>query len=86
LWIYWHVLTPAFRASLPKFHCHSPPRAIAIVWVTVSIPMESWMRALADFPSTHRWPAEHLDRLQLYSLPTPNGVKVSIMLEEIRLP
>ena len=44
------------------------------------------MRALADFPITHRWPAEHPDRLQLYSLPTPNGVKVSIMLEEIGLP
>src|SRR6185436_2000804 len=33
-----------------------------------------------------RWPAKHPDRLQLYSLPTPNGVKVSIMLEEIGLP
>ena len=31
-----------------------------------------------------RWPAKHPDRLQLYSLPTPNGVKVSIMLEETR--
>ncbi len=33
-----------------------------------------------------RWPAHHPDRLQLYSLNTPNGVKVSIMLEEIGLP
>jgi GST-like protein len=44
------------------------------------------MTALADFPITKRWPAQHPDRLQLYSLPTPNGVKVSIMLEEIGLP
>lgn len=40
----------------------------------------------ALFPITTRWPAQHPDRLQLYSLPTPNGVKVSIMLEEIGLP
>jgi GST-like protein len=44
------------------------------------------MTALADFPITQRWPAQHPDRLQLYGLPTPNGVKVSIMLEEIGLP
>jgi GSH-dependent disulfide-bond oxidoreductase len=41
---------------------------------------------LSKFPITRRWPAAHPDRLQLYSLPTPNGVKVSIMLEEIGLP
>ena len=41
---------------------------------------------LSSFPITKRWPAQHPDRLQLYSLPTPNGVKVSIMLEEISLP
>ena len=41
---------------------------------------------LSDFPITRRWPAEHPDRLQLYSLNTPNGVKVSIMLEETGLP
>jgi GST-like protein len=41
---------------------------------------------LSTFPITRRWPAAHPDRLQLYSLPTPNGVKVSIMLEEIGLP
>jgi len=41
---------------------------------------------LAAFPITQRWPAKHPDRLQLYGLPTPNGVKVSIMLEEIGLP
>ncbi|RIA37139.1 GST-like protein [Hephaestia caeni] len=44
------------------------------------------MDPLADFPITCRWPAEHPDRLQLYSLNTPNGVKVSIMLEETGLP
>jgi len=44
------------------------------------------MPSLSSLPITSRWPAAHPDRLQLYSLPTPNGVKVSIMLEEIRLP
>ena len=43
------------------------------------------MPDLSAFPITARWPAKHPDRLQLYSLPTPNGVKVSIMLEEIGL-
>ncbi|UWU72232.1 glutathione S-transferase family protein [Bradyrhizobium sp. NC92] len=44
------------------------------------------MSDLSVFPITKRWPAKHPERLQLYSLPTPNGVKVSIMLEEIGLP
>ena len=44
------------------------------------------MADLSDFPITKLWPAKHPDRLQLYSLPTPNGVKVSIMLEETGLP
>ena len=44
------------------------------------------MTDLSSFPITRKWPAQHPDRLQLYSLPTPNGVKVSIMLEEIGLP
>jgi GSH-dependent disulfide-bond oxidoreductase len=43
------------------------------------------MSDLSAFPITKRWPAQYPDRLQLYSLPTPNGVKVSIMLEEIGL-
>jgi GST-like protein len=43
-------------------------------------------RSLADFPVTRKWPAKHPDRIQLYSLPTPNGVKVSIALEELVLP
>jgi len=44
------------------------------------------MADLSAFPITQRWPAAHPDRLQLYSLNTPNGVKASIMLEEIGLP
>jgi GST-like protein len=40
---------------------------------------------LSTFAITRRWPAEHPDRLQLYSIPTPNGVKVSILLEETGL-
>jgi len=41
---------------------------------------------LAQFPIARKWPPQHPERLQLYSLPTPNGVKVSIMLEETGLP
>jgi GST-like protein len=44
------------------------------------------MADLSAFPITRRWPAQHPERLQLYSLPTPNGVKVSIALEELGLP
>jgi len=44
------------------------------------------MTDLSRFPITGKWPAQHPDRLQLYSLPTPNGVKVSIFLEEVGLP
>lgn len=44
------------------------------------------MADLSRFPITGRWPAKHPDRLQLYSLPTPNGVKVSIALEEMGVP
>jgi GSH-dependent disulfide-bond oxidoreductase len=44
------------------------------------------MADLSAFPITTRWPANNPDILQLYSLPTPNGVKASIMLEEIGLP
>ncbi|MDG9931251.1 MULTISPECIES: glutathione S-transferase N-terminal domain-containing protein [unclassified Pseudomonas] len=43
------------------------------------------MPDLSAFPITGKWPATRPDRLQLYSLPTPNGVKVSIMLEETGL-
>ena len=44
------------------------------------------MSDLSTYPITTRWPAKHPEKLQLYSLPTPNGVKVSIMLEEVGLP
>lgn len=44
------------------------------------------MTGLCAFPITQQWPAQHPDRLQLYSMPTPNGVKIPIMLEEIGLP
>src|SRR5436309_13521330 len=43
------------------------------------------MSDLSAFPISKRWPAKHPELLQLYSLPTPNGLKVSIMLEEIGL-
>jgi len=44
------------------------------------------MTDLSAFAITRKWPAQFPTRLQLYSLPTPNGVKVSIMLEETGLP
>jgi GST-like protein len=43
------------------------------------------MTDLSAFPISGKWPAQHPERIQLYSLPTPNGVKVSIMLEECGL-
>jgi len=46
----------------------------------------TYMTDLSRFPITQKWPAVHPDRIQLYSLPTPNGVKVSAMLEETGLP
>ncbi len=44
------------------------------------------MNDLSAFPITRKWPAQHPERIQLYSLPTPNGIKVSVMLEETGLP
>ena len=44
------------------------------------------MTTLSDFPITNRWPAKNPDVIQLYSFPTPNGVKASIALEELGLP
>jgi len=44
------------------------------------------MMTLTDFPITKRWPPQNPEAIQLYSFPTPNGVKVSIMLEETGLP
>ncbi len=44
------------------------------------------MTDLSSFSITKKWPANHPDRIQLYSLPTPNGIKASAMLEEVGLP
>lgn len=44
------------------------------------------MISLGNFPITQKWPPRHPDRLQLYTLGTPNGFKISIMLEETGLP
>lgn len=44
------------------------------------------MNALSAFPITEKWPATRSDCIQLYSLATPNGLKVSVMLEELGLP
>ncbi|MGI4777414.1 MAG: glutathione S-transferase N-terminal domain-containing protein [Janthinobacterium lividum] len=44
------------------------------------------MTDLSSFLVTRKWPAQHPERLQLYSLATPNGVKVAILLEECGLP
>ncbi|WP_298295781.1 glutathione S-transferase N-terminal domain-containing protein [uncultured Litoreibacter sp.] len=44
------------------------------------------MTTLSDFPITQKWPAADPSVLQLYSFPTPNGVKVSIALEEMGIP
>ena len=44
------------------------------------------MPDLSSYPITKRWPASNPDLLQFYAAPTPNGVKVSIMLEETGLP
>lgn len=49
-------------------------------------PRELNVPKLSDFPIAARWPAKHPERIQLYSLNTPNGVKVSIMLEELGVP
>lgn len=43
------------------------------------------MTDLSEFPITAKWPAMHPDRIQLYSFPTPNGIKASAMLEETGL-
>lgn len=43
------------------------------------------MPTLADHPITRRWPPTRPDVIQLYSFPTPNGIKASIALEELGL-
>ena len=44
------------------------------------------MSFVTDHPINGRWPAKNPDILQLYSFPTPNGIKASAMLEECGLP
>jgi GST-like protein len=44
------------------------------------------MTDLSSFAITKKWPAQYSERIQLYSLTTPNGIKVSAMLEETGLP
>jgi GSH-dependent disulfide-bond oxidoreductase len=44
------------------------------------------MKFPTDFPITGKWPPRHPDRIQLYSINSPNGVKASVMLEETGLP
>lgn len=44
------------------------------------------MNSLTDHPINSRWPAQDPSVIQLYSFPTPNGVKASIALEELGLP
>lgn len=44
------------------------------------------MTSMTDHPINSRWPAKDPSVIQLYSFPTPNGVKVSIALEEMGLP
>jgi GST-like protein len=44
------------------------------------------MTHLSSFPITQRWPPQHPDRIQLYAVASPNGVKASIALEELELP
>ena len=41
---------------------------------------------LSGYSVTSRWPPRHPDRLQLYTLGTPNGIKISVFLEETGLP
>ena len=47
--------------------------------------MNAPVNILSTFDVTRKWPPRHPERLQLYSLSTPNGVKISIMLEETGL-
>jgi GSH-dependent disulfide-bond oxidoreductase len=53
--------------------------------ISVSTDKSGKKQVTPEHPIFTRWPARHPDRLQLFSLPTPNGVKISIMLEETAL-
>ena len=65
------------------------PRSVDIrvrVAMVARQPLEPPVPTLCAFPITSRWPPAHPDRLRLYSLNSPNGMKVAIMLEETGLP
>ena len=64
----------------------APPHATTCATGITAAYIDRMTAALDTFPITRKWPARHPDRLQLYSLATPNGVKASIMLEETGLP
>src|ERR1041384_771659 len=82
-------LDPAHRDRAQRSDRH--PRVLIARYtrrqdVHLQDPARSRMTDLSAFAIHRKWPANHPDRLQLYSLPTPNGVKISIALEEIGLP
>jgi GST-like protein len=79
---------PAFAWRRTRFK-ESPASPLELMrvgecadFISTSMPMDD----LSDFLITRKWPAQHPERIQLYSLNTPNGVKVSILLEETGLP
>jgi GSH-dependent disulfide-bond oxidoreductase len=86
----WPLASPGFgSARKPEtnrqvnVNCNDAARPLAVP----PIKLEGlFMTDLSSFPITKRWPAKNPDIIQLYSLPTPNGVKVSIALEEMGLP
>jgi GSH-dependent disulfide-bond oxidoreductase len=80
------------RAAQARLHRFSPrPAHLAETGDTARLRRQrrrhnDAMTDLSAFAITGKWPAAQPDRIQLYSLPTPNGVKASIMLEETGLP
>jgi len=76
------------KIDLARLTLHSPAFRLkrSIPLASTLLPPKATMTDLSTFLVTQKWPAQHPDRLQLYSLPTPNGVKVSILLEETSLP
>ena len=69
-----------------RLYALAPPHATTCATGITAAYIGRMTTALNTFPITRKWPARHPDRLQLYSLATPNGVKASIMLEETGLP
>jgi GSH-dependent disulfide-bond oxidoreductase len=62
-----------------------PSKKLERRWPAYNLDWTYFMPPIIAFPISDRWPARFPDRLQLYSFPTPNGVKVSIALEETGL-